>query len=43
MLSPERLGKVTPIAAGSFPLTRQHASRYVDNGVIFSGGCGTYY
>lgn len=34
---PERLGKVTPIAAGSFPLTRQHASRYVDKGIILLG------
>ncbi|WP_204265867.1 FAD-dependent monooxygenase, partial [Klebsiella pneumoniae] len=34
---PERLGKVTPNAAGSIPLTRQHASRYVDNGVILVG------
>lgn len=34
---PERLGKVTPIAAGSFPLTRQHATRYVDKGVILLG------
>lgn len=34
---PERLGKATPIAAGSFPLTRQHASRYVDKGIILLG------
>lgn len=34
---PDRLGKVTPIAAGSFPLTRQHASRYVDKGIILLG------
>ncbi|PHM37709.1 monooxygenase family protein [Xenorhabdus innexi] len=34
---PARLGKVTPIAAGSFPLTRHHASDYVREGVVLLG------
>ncbi|WP_099141533.1 3-demethoxyubiquinol 3-hydroxylase [Xenorhabdus kozodoii] len=34
---PPRVGKVTPIAAGSFPLTRHHASRYVQEGLVLLG------
>ncbi|WP_167371929.1 3-demethoxyubiquinol 3-hydroxylase [Xenorhabdus beddingii] len=34
---PTRLGKVTPIAAGSFPLVRHHASRYVQEGLVLLG------
>lgn len=34
---PDRLGKVTPIAAGSFPLTRHHASHYVREGLVLLG------
>ncbi len=34
---PARLGKVTPIAAGSFPLTRHHASDYVREGLVLLG------
>ncbi|WP_340615518.1 3-demethoxyubiquinol 3-hydroxylase [Xenorhabdus entomophaga] len=34
---PARLGKVTPIAAGSFPLVRHHASHYVQDGLVLLG------
>ncbi|WP_099121737.1 3-demethoxyubiquinol 3-hydroxylase [Xenorhabdus sp. KK7.4] len=34
---PARLGKVTPIAAGSFPLARHHASDYVREGLVLLG------
>ncbi|MDX7988805.1 2-octaprenyl-3-methyl-6-methoxy-1,4-benzoquinol hydroxylase [Xenorhabdus sp. 12] len=34
---PARLGKVTPIAAGSFPLARHHANRYVQEGLVLLG------
>lgn len=34
---PARLGKVIPIAAGSFPLTRHHASHYVQEGLVLLG------
>ncbi|PHM29855.1 monooxygenase family protein [Xenorhabdus budapestensis] len=34
---PARLGKVTPVAAGSFPLTRHHASDYVREGLVLLG------
>ncbi len=34
---PVRLGKVTPVAAGSFPLTRHHANRYVREGLVLLG------
>ncbi len=34
---PARLGKVTPVAAGSFPLVRHHASRYVQEGLVLLG------
>ncbi|CDH30809.1 2-octoprenyl-3-methyl-6-methoxy-1,4-benzoquinone hydroxylase [Xenorhabdus bovienii str. Intermedium] len=34
---PSRLGKVTPIAVGSFPLTRHHASHYVREGLALLG------
>ncbi len=34
---PERLGKVTAIAAGAFPLTRHHANRYVIDGLALIG------
>ncbi|MBD2793638.1 3-demethoxyubiquinol 3-hydroxylase [Xenorhabdus szentirmaii] len=34
---PARLGKVTPVAAGSFPLGRHHASRYVQEGLVLLG------
>lgn len=34
---PARLGKVTPVAAGAFPLTRRHALRYVQPGVVLVG------
>lgn len=34
---PHRVGKVTPVAAGSFPLTRRHASRYVLPGLALVG------
>ncbi|WP_092518178.1 3-demethoxyubiquinol 3-hydroxylase [Xenorhabdus japonica] len=34
---PNRLGKVTPIAAGSFSLARHHASRYVQEGLVLLG------
>ncbi|AOM42852.1 3-demethoxyubiquinol 3-hydroxylase [Xenorhabdus hominickii] len=32
-----RLGKVMPIAAGSFPLVRHHASHYVQEGLVLLG------
>ncbi|WP_434527285.1 3-demethoxyubiquinol 3-hydroxylase [Photorhabdus asymbiotica] len=34
---PVRLGKVTPIAVGSFPLTRHHADSYVREGLVLLG------
>ncbi|WP_075180681.1 3-demethoxyubiquinol 3-hydroxylase [Pantoea sp. 1.19] len=34
---PARVGRVTPVAAGSFPLTRRHASRYVLPGLALVG------
>lgn len=34
---PDRLGKVTPLAAGSFPLVRRHAKRYVLPGLALVG------
>lgn len=34
---PKRLGNVTALCSGSFPLTRQHAQQYVKNGVILVG------
>ncbi|USR65947.1 3-demethoxyubiquinol 3-hydroxylase [Providencia stuartii] len=34
---PERLGKVTAIASGAFPLTRHHANRYVIDGLALIG------
>ncbi|WP_120806560.1 MULTISPECIES: 3-demethoxyubiquinol 3-hydroxylase [Yersinia] len=34
---PERLGRVNAIAAGSFPLTRRHAQRYVQSGLVLLG------
>ncbi|MDR9890919.1 3-demethoxyubiquinol 3-hydroxylase [Pseudenterobacter timonensis] len=34
---PARLGKVTPVAAGSFPLTRRHALKYVKEGLALVG------
>lgn len=34
---PARLGKVTPVAAGSFPLVRRHATRYVLPGLALVG------
>lgn len=34
---PERLGNVTAIAAGSFPLVRRHANRYVQEGLALLG------
>ncbi|WP_199737365.1 3-demethoxyubiquinol 3-hydroxylase [Erwinia psidii] len=34
---PHRAGKVTPVAAGAFPLTRRHASRYVLPGLALVG------
>ncbi|NRN28904.1 2-octaprenyl-3-methyl-6-methoxy-1,4-benzoquinol hydroxylase [Photorhabdus heterorhabditis subsp. aluminescens] len=34
---PVRLGKVTPVAAGSFPLTRHHANSYVREGLVLLG------
>ncbi|MEC5342183.1 3-demethoxyubiquinol 3-hydroxylase [Brenneria populi] len=34
---PERLGSVTSLAAGSFPLTRRHAQRYVQPGLALLG------
>lgn len=34
---PERLGAVTPIASGAFPLTRRHALQYVQQGLALVG------
>lgn len=34
---PSRLGSVTPIAAGAFPLTRRHALQYVQPGLALVG------
>ncbi|MDO4697946.1 MAG: FAD-dependent oxidoreductase [Pasteurellaceae bacterium] len=34
---PERLGNVSVVSHGSFPLTRQHAQQYVRNGVVLVG------
>lgn len=34
---PSRLGRVTPLAAGAFPLTRRHALRYVQPGLALVG------
>ncbi|ASG64599.1 2-octaprenyl-3-methyl-6-methoxy-1,4-benzoquinol hydroxylase [Kluyvera genomosp. 3] len=34
---PERLGNVTPVAAGAFPLTRRHAQHYVQAGLALVG------
>jgi len=34
---PARLGKVTPVAAGAFPLTRRHALQYAQEGLALVG------
>lgn len=34
---PARLGKIKPVAAGAFPLTRRHALRYVQPGLVLVG------
>lgn len=34
---PARLGTVTPVATGAFPLTRRHALRYVQPGIALVG------
>lgn len=34
---PERLGTITPVAAGAFPLTRRHAQQYVQPGLALIG------
>jgi 2-octaprenyl-3-methyl-6-methoxy-1,4-benzoquinol hydroxylase len=34
---PSRLGNVTPVAAGAFPLTRRHALQYVQPGLALVG------
>lgn len=34
---PARLGEVTPLAAGSFPLVRHHAAHYVQDGIALIG------
>ena len=34
---PERLGTITPVAAGAFPLTRRHAQQYVQPGLVLIG------
>ncbi|ARZ01709.1 3-demethoxyubiquinol 3-hydroxylase [Yersinia ruckeri] len=34
---PDRLGRVNAVAAGSFPLTRRHAQRYVQAGLVLLG------
>ncbi|HGH5977836.1 TPA: 3-demethoxyubiquinol 3-hydroxylase [Kluyvera georgiana] len=34
---PERSGKVTPVAAAAFPLTRRHAQHYVQAGLVLVG------
>ena len=39
---PARLGRVTPQAAGAFPLTRRHALQYVQPGGA-GGRCGAHH
>ncbi len=34
---PSRLGQVTPLSAGAFPLTRRHALQYVQPGLALVG------
>jgi 2-octaprenyl-3-methyl-6-methoxy-1,4-benzoquinol hydroxylase len=34
---PQRLGEVTPLACGAFPLTRRHALRYTQQGLALIG------
>jgi 2-octaprenyl-3-methyl-6-methoxy-1,4-benzoquinol hydroxylase len=34
---PSRLGNVTPVAAGAFPLTRRHALQYAREGLALVG------
>jgi 2-octaprenyl-3-methyl-6-methoxy-1,4-benzoquinol hydroxylase len=34
---PERLGQVTPVASGAFPLTRRHALQYTQQGLALIG------
>lgn len=34
---PQRLGDVTPVASGAFPLTRRHALQYVQPGLVLIG------
>lgn len=34
---PARLGDVTPVASGAFPLTRRHAQQYVQPGLVLVG------
>lgn len=34
---PERLGTITPVTAGAFPLTRRHAQQYVQPGLALIG------
>lgn len=34
---PKRLGSVTPMSAGAFPLTRRHALQYVQPGLALVG------
>lgn len=34
---PSRLGNVTPVAAGAFPLTRRHALQYAREGLVLVG------
>ncbi|MCS3602206.1 2-octaprenyl-3-methyl-6-methoxy-1,4-benzoquinol hydroxylase [Buttiauxella sp. BIGb0471] len=34
---PQRLGKVTPVACGAFPLTRRHALQYTQQGLALIG------
>ena len=34
---PSRLGNVTPVAAGAFPLMRRHALQYAREGLVFVG------
>ena len=34
---PARLGKITPVAAGAFPLTRRHALQYAQEGLALVG------
>ncbi len=40
---PSRLGYVTPLAAGAFPLTRRHALQYVQPGACAGGRCRAYH